>query len=561
MITAGNETRFDGLSVSGGVAFSNACLFRQSLHSNLPVYRLRKENESRQEIPDEKARLDRALALAGERVQQLVDEAERRLGPAQAGIFVVQKMMLEDVELREQMYGRLEDGDLTAEAAVMMSLDTYEYALSQLDNSYLRERASDIGEVRRRLLDVLGNVHPELQCADDHRCQKGRNRIVVAEELTPSLTMELDAEFTLAFVTEHGGVGSHAAILARALGIPAVSGIKDIHKRISCGAEILVDGDRGRVVVWPSEKTLQKYPQLRKGVSPVLEAVAPVSGLKVMANISRSIEAESAWRVNAEGIGLYRTEFEFFAAGRALSEMEQAECYRRAASAMRGLPVYMRLLDLGGEKTPEFFKIPHEENPQLGLRGSRLLLARPDLFDVQVRALVRASDAGVVHLMYPMVIDVEQFYELRERFDRATKGMGGGTIRHGVMFETPSACLQGGDLLDAADFASIGTNDLTQYLFAVDRNNDLVAADYNPDRPVFWSIIRQLAQEARRRGKPLSVCGEMASDAKHLGKLMGEGIDTVSVSARLVASTRKCAALLSGGDAVKVGLDAAGLLS
>jgi len=286
-----------------------------------------------------------------------------------------------------------------------------------------------------------------------------------------------------------------------------------------------------------------------------------VPGLRVMANISRSLDAETAWNLQAEGIGLYRTEFEFFAAGRTLSETEQAECYRRAVTKMQGWPVYVRLLDLGGEKTPEFFNLPHEENPQLGLRGSRLLLARPDLFNTQARALVRASDAGPVHVMYPMIIDLDQFHQLREGFDRATHGMDRGDIQHGVMFETPSACLQARELLETADFASIGTNDLTQYPFAVDRDNDLVAADYNPDRPVFWALIRQLAQTAKALGKPLSVCGEMASNPNLLGRLTQQGIETVSVSPRLVAAIRKRALLERPTEPPKLGMHAAGLLS
>jgi phosphoenolpyruvate-protein phosphotransferase len=380
-----------------------------------------------------------------------------------------------------------------------------------------------------------------LQCAGQPHCQKGHVRIVVAEELTPALTLELDAGHTLGFVTERGGKTSHAAILARALGIPAVTGIHGIHEALTCGTEVLINGNTGEVVVWPSAATRQAM----QAVQPLPEraplALPPVAGLQVLANISTAADVAEAQAMLAEGIGLYRTEFEHFAAGRLLTEDEQFAQYAAVLKAMNGRPVTIRLLDIGGDKTAPFFEIPPEPNPYLGFRGGRLLLARPDLLAPQARALARASTFGPLRVLYPMIIDLGQFLELKKRFAEAVRGLDASRVAHGVMFEVPSACLQARELLAVADFASIGSNDLIQYLFAVDRNNERVAYDYSPDRAVFWRLLEDLARAAAAAGKPLSVCGEMAGDPGYCARLIGIGIGTVSVSAKLIPAVRQAA--------------------
>jgi len=260
-----------------------------------------------------------------------------------------------------------------------------------------------------------------------------------------------------------------------------------------------------------------------------------------MANISRAHDAPAARTLEAEGVGLYRTEFELLAAGRVLSEDEQFERYVAVVEAMGGSPVFFRLLDLGGDKVAPFLGLPTEENPQLGLRGSRLLLARPELLRDQARALARASAYGPVHVMYPMVADVAQFQALRSAFVEAADGIETDSLQHGVMFEVPSACLQARELLEAGDFGSVGTNDLFQYLFAVDRDNDAVADDYDPDHPVLWAMLEGLARAATAAGRPLSVCGEIAGNGRYMPKLVAAGIDTVSVSTRLIPDVRRAA--------------------
>jgi phosphotransferase system enzyme I (PtsI) len=530
------ETRFVGLPISGGTAVGRVCLFNEKRHSNLPVYRVAGEGKER-----EKDRVTRAIALVGGQLDVVIQNVLQRVGPAEAQIFEAQKAILGDKVLVREILGAIESSGLNAEAAVTQILDVYESRLAEVDNEYLKERASDIGEIRRRVLDVLADINPSLQCGELEHCQQGRDRIIVAEELTPSLTVDLDSEGILGFVTERGGPTAHAAILARALGIPAVSGVQGIHGQISCGTELLLDGDSGEVIVWPSEETIARVKSDRPVAIETVPAVEPVPQLTVMANISYAADVAQAIEQKAEGIGLYRTEFEFFAAGRILSEEEQYQRYASVVRAMEGRPVYFRLLDIGGDKPARFLNLPREDNPYLGFRGSRLLLGRTDLLRDQARALARASVHGPVDVMYPMVVDRRQFHLVKAVFQEAIADLASGRLRHGVMFEVPSACLEARELLEAAEFGSIGTNDLIQYLFAVDRNNELVAYDYTPDRPVFWSVLARVAEAARQTGRSVSVCGEAASNVDLLPRLAELGLTSVSVSPRFIPELRKAA--------------------
>jgi len=555
------ETRFKGLPISPGVAVARVCLFNESRHVSLPV-----ADVTDKEVRSEGDRFRKAITLVREKLAILVKEVDARVGKAEAGIFTAQKMLLEDPTLIARITDHIRSKNFNAEKAVISSLDYFEEQLANVDNEYLKERASDVGEVKRRLLDALANLNPSFQCQNDAFCVRGKNRIVIAQELTPSLTMELNTDSIRGFVTDRGGVASHAAILARSLRIPAVSGIPGIHDMIFCGTEVLVNGDTGEVVIWPSKKTLSQYPDLRLVAAEEIPAVAPVAGLKVFANLSLAKDVKEAVAHEAEGIGLYRTEFEFFSAGKILSEMEQYSLYLEVLKAMKekpnsrlknstgngtspgnplrkenrcqDKPVYFRMLDLGGDKTADFLKLQKEQNPALGLRGSRLLLGHPELFRNQARALARASKHGRVHVMYPMVIDIDQFRKLKKAFEEATEDVPQGEIKHGLMFEVPSACLDAEEILREADFGSIGTNDLIQYLFAVDRDNEFVAYDHHPDRKAFWYLIHHVAAAAKKHRKPLSVCGDLASHPEYVRHLMKEGIRAVSVAPRAITGLR-----------------------
>jgi len=527
------EIIFDGIKISEGIAIGKVCLFNQNLHSNLTVQKIEKD-----QVENEKKRLEVAIKKTSVQLIRIIKDIEERVGLTESKIFVAQKMILEDPVISMELLEDIAEFAFNAEGAVIRIFDKYESRLLKVEDEYIQSRAMDISEIKRRILDMLSDSSPHFQCTGSKHCRRGKNRIIVSSELTPGLTIGINTKQALGFVTEHGGKLSHAAILAKALGIPAVSGIKEINQRVLCGTDILIDGNLGRVIVWPTEETIRHYMSqpgyhIRKAVS-----MEPVKKLRILANINLSLNVIEAEKMKAEGIGLYRTEFEFLARNKILSEVEQYNCYARVVKKMEGKPVVFRLLDIGGDKAASFFNLPEEENPYLGFRGSRLLLARNDLLETQARAMARTSQIAPIHVLYPMIVDLNQFLKIKEAFCNAIAGMEQGEIKHGIMFEVPSACLQAQELLKHADFASIGSNDLIQYLFAVDRNNERVAYDFSPDRPVFWELLKKIARAASLTGKPLSLCGEMAGNIEYLPRILKTGITTISVSPRLISEIR-----------------------
>ena len=534
------ERRVRGMPLSGGMAIGRVCLFDDRRHQDVPEYDI---DPSHAEA--EVSRLEEALAGVSRELDDVRARVAGRLGHAEAGIFAAQKIIVEDPVVTEEMRYQIRAHLRNAERSIRTVLDAHEATLSALDDEYLRERASDIGEVRRRLLNNLGQAAPGFSCAG--QCRRGRHRIVIAEELTPTLTVSINANEVMGFVTERGGTNSHAAILARALGIPAVSGIRAIHNAVACGTRVAINGDTGEVIIEPGEATMQELAR-RAAATPTVAIEKPVENLEVMANITLGGEVTDALAMEAEGIGLYRTEFEFIAAGTLLSEDEQFQRYAAVVSAMGGRVTTFRMLDAGGDKPLPELEIAHEENPVLGLRGSRLLIRYPQLFRDQARAIARASELGPVRVMFPMVVDVDQFRRLRDQFRHAATDLPSGRIAYGVMLEVPSAALQAEEILAEADFASVGTNDLAQYLFAVDRNNELVADDYPVDHPVLWGLIGVIAGVAARHGRPLSICGEMAGEPAMVAQLLACGIRSVSCSPRAIPAVRKAAsARVAGG--------------
>lgn len=532
------EKRLKGLALSRGYAVGRVCLLNENRHSNLPMYRVVGAGLEREEF-----RVRRAIEISRDQLDKIREEVKTRIGSAEAEIFVAHRMILEDPQLSREIFERIQGENINAEAAVAYVLDSYEDRLMALDDEYLKTRATDFGDIKRRLLDVLGNMRPSLQCDKEH-CLQGRNRIIVASELTPSLTVDIDPDLTIGFVTEHGGINSHAAILARAMGIPAVSGLSGIRDMIGCGMEILIDGTKGEVVLWPADESIADVTSKAPSARGVIEPVDPVDGFKVMANVNIASDLKHCLNMNAEGIGLYRTEFEVMAAERFFTEDELYQRYKPVVDSLAGRGVVFRMFDMGSDKSLPFMKIPREENPSLGWRGARLLLGRPDIMAPQARALARVSacEGGRIHVMYPMIVDLQQFVQLKDVFMEMISGIEHGQILHGIMFEVPSACLQASELFDVIDFASVGTNDLTQYLFAVDRDNDNVSYDYNPDKTVMWSVLKSLADAAAKAGKSLSICGELAGYSNFVPKLIEAGVTAVSVSPRRIPEVRLAAA-------------------
>lgn len=530
-----DETTRRGLPLSDGVAVGQVCLFR-----DCPLETDADPALDTDRVPPEVDRFGRAVRDAARRVGSLRRQAEERMGLAEAGIFEAHLVLIEDAAWHEQVTAAIRSQRVRAEAAVNTVLGHHENRMRGFADPHLRDRATDVAEARRHVLAALGTCESLSLCAATGKaCLRGRNRIVVAPELTPAMTLGMDSEHVLGFVTERGGVNSHAAIMARALGIPAVSGIAGLMAEATCGMEVAMDGATGDVVLHPSIEARARFDREAGHFWRRLDVEEPVAGFDVMANINLAGEVEHANRVKSDGIGLYRTEFEFMARGRLLDEDEQADLYARVVQAAEGRHVTFRLFDAGGDKILPFIEHPKESNPALGWRGARLLLDRMDILAPQARALARASRHGPVRVLYPMIVDRGQFERLRAAFDHAIRDLPPPNLLHGVMLEVPAACLQARDLLEAADFGSVGTNDLIQHLFVVDRNNERVAHDYDADRPVFWSLLTRIVQAAAATGKPLTVCGELAANPRYVLRLMQSGVRSVSVSSRMIKAVRR----------------------
>lgn len=528
------EAWLAGVPLAPGIAYGRACFFREPCAS-----------EAARPETSEDERLHKALSWMAKRLEGLAIDAGVRLGEDAAEVFQAYRMILEDPDLQQSLFSLVQHQSLAATQAVAQAFKAYEKTLQKSEVEYLRERAGDLGEIKRGLLSYLGNTTPSLHCRESGCCQIGQCRlqndhILVAPELTPALTLEID-HHTVGFLLEKGGHSSHAAILARALSIPTVSGVRDATQAIPLEAECLIDGTNGEVIINPSEQTLRSRRRFfRCGPQP-LPVTEPVVGLTVMANIDRPQNVREALIAKAEGIGLTRTEMIAQASGRLLTEWEQASQYNDITEAMRGKPVYIRLWDLGCDKLlPGLEHIADIELVRC-TRGARLLLGRPDLLRPQARALARASQRQPIHVVYPMVADIDQFRELRALFDAHTADVPVGTLRHGVMFEVPSACMQVRELLDESDFGCIGTNDLIQYLFAIDRIDEHVNYEKLFESSLLWNLIGDLASAAKERSKPLSICGELAGNPRFTTRIMEVGISILSTNPRRIADVRRAA--------------------
>jgi len=534
MVSATPEITLRGTPLSPGIALGKACFYWQAA---------RHPDNAVGSTEDQTARLQNALAWMGQRLETLTKKAEARLDQETTDIFRAHRLMLESESLRQQFFDAITlGGRISAERAIESQLTPYQAQLLATDDSYLRERAADLAELEQGLLGCLQGMEPLLRCKDSaackpNQCLLGEAHILVAPELRLGLIIEVDQKTTKGFLVRQGGKNSHAALVARALNIPAVSNIENLNRLVALDASILIDGDSGEVTINPSAGTLRCYRQKIQSDSRPLPVIDPVSELRVLATIDHFSGCRDAIAVQAEGIGLYRTEMEALLEGRLLDEAEQEVRYRATATAMGDKPVYIRLLDFGADKSAPWLALPREENPALGCRGARLLLARPELLRDQARALSRVARHHPIHVIYPTIIDREQYLELRRLFNALTADLTPGRLLHGVMFEVPSACLQVRQLLEVADFGCIGTNDLVQYLFAVDRAHG--DHDNLLDHPVLWSLLEALSKAAAAAGKPLSICGELAGNPNFTRRIIELGIKMVSTCPVRIGAVRR----------------------
>jgi phosphotransferase system enzyme I (PtsI) len=526
---------FKGLAINSGKVVAPACLYSANLHKTVDEYLV-----DEKEIEAELLRFEQALQESSRDLEMISSRVATGVGVVESEIFLAQNHILNDAAIVRQIKDIVRNTRKNVEAVVFDVYRDYEEKFRAMDSPYLRERVSDISEIRRRLLDNLKKQKPGFLCEGQQHCRRGAGRIIVAEEFTADMMAHMNFESVRGFATEHGGVSSHAAIIARSLGIPAVTGLKNITEFAKCGQKILIDGDAGTVYLEPDDEVLSRLITVEEVMAETRIFIVTPPGMEVLANASMVDDVKQARILRADGIGLYRTEIFFIKSDRMLSEDEQFSHYSSVAEEMGDKTVTFRLLDVGGDKPLPFLRIQKESNPYLGWRGARFLLGNPDIFSMQVRALLRLSKKKKIRIMVPMVIDESQFAMVSAAVRDVGQAVGMVTenIELGAMFEVPSACIHANKIFKLADFGSIGSNDLIQYLFAVDRNNEQVSADYNPEHPILWEMLRVITDAARREKKHLTICGEMAGREGIVTRLLDIGIHSLSVSPRLIPQVR-----------------------
>src|SRR5712664_4066887 len=524
-----------GIGVSAGVAQGTAYVVADGFRSTVPHRRVRAS-----ELDGERARFDAAVARADAELLALQEEVRENIGQSQADIFGAQRLVLGDPFLREQVLRSVEEQRINVEASVSAVFDEYTRNLETAADGNLRARTADIQDVRKRLLSALA----QQGSLDGARIPDGA--IVVSDELLPSVTARLELDNVRAFVTERGNRFSHSSILARSLGTPAVVGVASASKKIKTGDRIIVDGVAGIVFVNPEASIEREYDRLAadlKSSKEELRHLVDLSSvtldgttLPLLANVNKFSDTEAALLYNADGIGLYRTEFAFSIRSAFPTEEEQYEVLERAAERMHPRKLVLRLVDLGGDKTLAYFPLPPSRNPSLAERGIRLLLRHLDVLKTQLRAFLRVSARHPVSTLVPVVIGVEDVRQVREVVRQVQDELSAEGKRFnpaipiGAMIEVPSAALMARTLAKEADFLSLGTNDLVQYVLAADREDETTAPYYQPLHPAVLRLIDSVVEGARSAGRELSICGEMAGDPLHTALLLGLGLRELSVA-------------------------------
>ncbi len=532
-----------GIAASDGVAVAKAYLLVQP---DLSFAKTTVEDTSA-----ETARLDEALSKSSSELQQIRNKAAQSLGEEEAQVFDAHLMVLSDPEMIGQIKQNITDTKVNAESALKEVTDMYIGMFEAMeDNAYMQERAADIRDVAKRVLAHLLNVTlPNPSMIDEEV-------IVVAHDLTPSDTAQLDRNFVKAFVTDIGGRTSHSAIMARSLEIPAIVGTGVITDKVKAGDMLAVNGIEGDVIVHPTEA--QKAEFLKAGEAYAAQkaeweklknaetVTADGKHFELAANIGTPKDLEGVHNNGAEGIGLYRTEFLYMDSPDFPTEEDQFEAYKAVLEGMGGKPVVVRTMDIGGDKELPYLKLPHEMNPFLGYRALRISLSElgEGMFRTQLRALLRASVYGNLRIMFPMVATLKEFRSAKKLYDEEkAKLVAEGvtvsdTIQVGIMIEIPAAAVIADRFAKEVDFFSIGTNDLIQYTMAADRMNEQVSYLYQPYNPSILRLIKNVVDAAHAEGKWAGMCGEMAGDQTAVPLLMGIGLDEFSMSATSILKTR-----------------------
>jgi phosphotransferase system enzyme I (PtsI) len=530
-----------GIPVSAGVAMGKAVV---SVLNDLQISPMNISN-----VEFEIQRFAKGVEQAKGQIKKIQEAAAIEFGRDKEQIFTAHLLMLEDPELLNTVESRIRNEKVNAEYAVQKAMDFYTSALRELDDPYLRERAADIQDVGSRVIRILMGKDT-LSVLDIHeKC------IIVAHDLTPSETAQIDREQIMGFATDIGGTTSHTAIMARSLGIPAIVGLQEATSRIRTGDQIIIDGETGEVFINPDQHLIGIYhckqaalEKSRRDLLRLKEAVSVTRDgrrIEVAANIGHSGDVGLLLENGADGVGLFRTEFLFMDRDNLPTEEDQFLAYKQILAAVGGKPVVIRTLDIGGDKKLDYLPIAHELNPFLGYRALRLCLDRQDIFKTQLRAILRASPYGNLKVMFPMVSSLEELRQARQiagEVQQELERQGiypNKNIEWGIMIEIPSAALISDILASEADFFSLGTNDLIQYTLAVDRTNEKVSGLYEPYHPAVLRLIKIVIANAHQAGKRVGMCGEMAADTRLIPLLIGLGLDELSVSPSLVLQTKK----------------------
>ncbi len=530
---------FQGKPVYKGIVMGPAIVFRKN---DYQVKRVRIE-DTEQEI----TRFEQATEQAKEQLQKLYEKALVEVGEASAAIFEVHQMMLEDEDYLEAIGNMIRTEFVNADYAVAMTGDNFSRMFAAMDNDYMKARATDVVDVSERLVRNLNG-------SNETDFGTGEPAVIIADDLSPSETVQMDKEKILAFVTVHGSTNSHTAILARMMNIPALVGVPLSLDEISDGTTVIVDGFKGSVIVEPDESKIREAEKRMKEEQEKSNLLQELKGkenvtssgkkINIYANISSVNDIGYVLENDAGGIGLFRSEFLYLGKNDYPTEEEQYLVYKQAAQMMAGKKVIIRTLDIGADKQVDYFNLEKEENPAMGYRAIRICLKQPEIFKTQLRALFRAAVYGNVSVMYPMITSVEevqQIYavveEVKTELDKL--GIPYQIPEQGIMIETPAAVMVSDELAELVDFFSIGTNDLTQYTLAIDRQNEKLDDFYNPHHRAILRMIQMVVDNAHKHGKWVGICGELGADTELTEEFVHMGVDELSVAPSMVLKLRK----------------------
>ena len=531
--------QYQGKSVFGGVAIGRIHVFSKGQQQ---VKRIKV-----QDTEAEKKRYREAVQTAITELQGLYDKALKEVGEANAAIFEMHQMMLEDEDFTESVENIIDSQSVNAEYAVASTGDNFAQMFASMDDEYMRGRAADVKDISERLVSVLNGASRQQMDADEPV-------IVMAVDLAPSETVQMDKDKVLSFVTTQGSVNSHTAILARTMSIPALIGVDMPLDAELEGKFAIVDGDNGTVYIDPSEDVLAQMQEKKEQVEEKKQLLQQLKGketitkdgkkIKLYANIGNSKDLAMVLQNDAEGIGLFRSEFLYLEKEDYPTENEQFMVYKMVAETMAGKQVIIRTLDIGADKQCDYFNMDPEDNPALGYRAIRICLTRPEVFKTQLRALYRASAFGNISIMYPMITSVWEVKQIKKIVEEVKEELRAqniefGEVAQGIMIETPAAVMISRELAKEVDFFSIGTNDLTQYTLAIDRQNPKLDDFYDAHHPAVLEMIRMVAQNAHAEGIWAGICGELGADLELTEQFLQMGIDELSVSPGRILPIRK----------------------